>query len=225
MNNFLIGILSSLAAALIWQGLGYYYVSFSTPLDFLATFAGGGVVRKFKSFNQAKRFIETGIKTSREIKFLAVRGFAVTQETYALREAIKNYYTSKNKMIVLLMDPNGDEASKRAHEYGKLHVETEVETYLRQIVESANAILDMKKTTPNLKLYLHNTPAIYRLVIFEKFCLASFYTKKLTGYSSPVLMVRKNSLLYNVFERYFELTLAKSREIVDKLAQPSQFEG
>src|SRR5262249_32121126 len=115
-NPIASGVVASAIAAAMWQIVGRLSGLFRTPSDLLATFAGGGVIRKFANHNAARRWLKVEVQRSREIKFLAVRGFPMTHETYALNEILtQNYNPGRHQAVrVLVIDPNGQEAANRA---------------------------------------------------------------------------------------------------------------
>jgi hypothetical protein len=216
-NPIASGVIASALFALLWQAFGYMSGYVRTPFDLVATLAGGGVVRKFPSMNAARRWLRPVVSNTRTLKFLAVRGFPMTQETYALHEILVECYNPRkhSHIQILLIDPEQPEARKRAEEYMKLAFES-VDTYLYQIRDSINTLLDMKRSFPTLELRLYNSPVLARVLICDKACFIGFYTDKLIGATSPVLMVNSPGLLYAYFDRYFDTLWANSKEVVEK---------
>ena len=212
-KTLLLGALGSLLAMLLWQLAAHFSGAFKGPLDFLASFAGGGVIRKYRSFNQARKHIVQGVKESPFIKFMAIRGFPGTQETYSFNEALEDHYNSnKIKPIqVLIADPEGDDARQRAEEYEELgHVSPE--TYISQIRISILSFADMKKRMTKLECRVHNSPAAFRILLFERYCLVGFYTSEWSGRTSPVLLIKSGSPLYKAFDRYFDQIWLESKK-------------
>lgn len=206
MDALLIGIIGSLIAALIWQLVGTYSQAIKTPIEFLLIFLRIKHLKIYSSFNAAKKIIEKGVKSSEKIKFFAIRGFPISQETYALRKAILDSFNphKNNEFKVMLINPDSRFAEIRAEEFSQVGIENE-ETYLQQIKSSINVVVDMKSKYQNLQLKLHNSPAMFRILIFDDYCLIGFYTKKIIGATSPVLYIKKTSFLYQAFERYFDI--------------------
>jgi hypothetical protein len=55
-----------------------------------------------------------------------------------------------------------------------------------------------------IKLKLHDTIPIFRICICDKYCFLSFYTSKYIGKNSPVFLFDSNTIIYHVFEYYFD---------------------
>lgn len=219
MNDpLVIGVLTGLISMVIWQVLGRLF-KIVTPLSLLhilfVIITGEECCTKYKSFNVAKKYIWKGVKTSETIKYFSIRGFPLTQETYELRQAIISCYRPHTVIKALINDPDGEAAKERAQEYNDLGIENE-RTYLEQIKNSFNTLIDTQHIMPKLKIKLHNNPALFRIVIFDDFCMVGFYTNKLTGLTSPVFVYKKKHLCYSVFDRYFEQAWKKGIERKEK---------
>lgn len=200
------GTLASLIAAIIWFFVGKLSKHIRTPFELLSGYFGVGVLRRFSSFNDAAKYIEKGLKNSKEVKFLAIRGFLITHEENAVCKAFHRYFDGKTdtNLKILLADPKGHYAVERAQEFETLRKESS-EYYLSQIGTSIDAIKSMKsKLVPDLELRLHDTPAIFRILMFHDYCLVSYYSKEYTGLNSPVLLIHKSSPLYKSYDRYFD---------------------
>ncbi|MCP5106638.1 MAG: hypothetical protein GY950_24855 [bacterium] len=219
MNDPLtMGVISGLIAALIWQAMGGIF-KIITPLALVHTLVviiiGEECCKSYKSFNDAKKYIWKGVKTSDTIKYFSIRGFPLTQETYELRKAIIACYKPHMVIKAVINDPDGEAAEERAREYSNLGIENE-RTYLEQIKNSFNSLIDTQQIMPRLKIKLHNNPALFRIVIFDDFCLVGFYTNKLIGLTSPVFVYKKKHTCYSVFDRYFEQAWQKGIERKEK---------
>ena len=172
----------------------------------------------YSSLDDARRIIKRAVKKSKKIKFISIRGFPVTQETYSLHQAITDGYNPSvnEEFKVMLIDPESDNARHRAEEYSHIGVE-ETETYLKQIRNSINVVKNMKNIYRTLELKTHDSPALYRILIFDDFCLIGYYTKEIKGATSPIVYIEESSFLYKSYERYFDLQWENGTEITDEL--------
>lgn len=212
-NSFLFGVITSLAATILWQLLGYFTAFIPTPLDLVASIAGGGVVRQYTNFQQCEKDLKKAIGSTKSIRFMAIRGFAMTQETYALFKILEDDYqkTKTLEIKVLLADPEAEEALLRAKEFCETSIEN-TDTYLLQIKNSINMITDMSALYPKTSLRLHSEPAIFRVLLTDDWCFVGFYTKKLKGHTSPVLKISRKGIFFDAFDRYFDKTWLRSAE-------------
>lgn len=208
------GAVGSILATIIWQVLGKLSSRIRTPLEYLTGYFGGGVMRTFKDFNDAAQYVDKGLRKSKEVKFLAIRGFLITHEENAVGQVFARYFTNKSdtKLKVMLANPDGPYAAERAAEFEAIRKES-ASYYLAQIRTSVDAINSMKTNlTPHLEMRLHDTPAIFRIMVFDEYCLISFYSKEFTGLNSPVLLVSNQSALYKSYDRYFDACWEASQE-------------
>lgn len=202
------GTVASLFATAIWQIFGSLSRHIRTPIEYIAGHFGGGVRRQFADFNAAVSYVERGLKSSKEVKFLAIRGFLITHEENAVSQAFGRYFNGKKDTSVklVLADPKGKNAKSRSEEFEEIRKES-ADHYLSQIENSIEAVGSLRQNLiPDLSLRLHDTPAIYRLMIFDEYCLVSFYSKEYTGLTSPVLLIGCGTPLYKSFDRYFDAT-------------------
>ena len=205
MLELIIGIIASLVGAIIWQISGLIFPKIKTPANFLLSLFGYKKQRVFSDFNAAQKYINKGIQKSKSIKYMSIRGFPLTQETYALRKALIAHFSPLKieSFSIMVSNPEGFFAKHRAKEYSKMDDITP-ERYLEQIEQSIKEILDLKKNLPKIVLKLHDTPAIYRICIFDDYCLVGFYTQKHKGSNSPVYLFYREDLFYEIYERYFD---------------------
>ncbi len=219
MNSWVFAIVTSLVATAIWELLGRYFKKIKTPLGILLSIIRKDYYIKYNSFEdfKVKKYIRLGVKNSTSIKYFSIRGFPLTHEEFELRKAILDpncFNPQRNKEFkVLISDPDGEEAKERALEFVNIRSTAEsVETYLEQIKQSFNALIDLKNTISKLEIKIHNNPALYRIIIFDEFCLIGFYTDEINGLISPAIVFKKNNIFYSIFNRYFKQTWERSIE-------------
>lgn len=218
MSDLTIGIIATLAGSIIWQIIGLIFPKIKTPVELLLSLFRYKKQKIFSNFNDAQKYINKGIQNSKSIKYMSIRGFPLIQETYALKKALKDYYSplKVESFEIMISDPEGYFARLRAKEYSEMGDNITPDRYLEQIKESIKDILELKKNIPKIIFKLHNTPAIYRICIFDNYCLVGFYTKKYKGSNSPVYLFDKKDLFYEVFERYFNTIWNASAEYSKK---------
>ena len=209
-------LIISTLGSLIAKPLGKFLEKIKAPVDMPLFFMDKGWCRKYNRFKDAQKYIQLGVKTSKCIKYFSIRGFPVSQIT-ELREAIEDCYDPHvtTEFKILINDPERDEAEKRAREYNKI-VGTPMSSYLKEIKDSFDNIIDLKQKIPRLEIRLHNNPALFRIVVFDEFCIIGFYTDQIIGRKSPVMIFKKKSIFYTVFNRYFDQTWEISKEKNEK---------
>jgi hypothetical protein len=219
--SILSGLIVALIAELMLRLLRLFFKKIKTPLELLVSFIRRKeCYRRYDNFDKARKYIRRGVKNSKWIKYYSIRGFPLTHEESELSKALMDKKcfnpSSCEEFKVILNDPDGDEAEKRAKEFKEIRKVGE-DRYLDQIRHSFNDLLDLQqKKIPCLNIRLHDNPALFRIVIFDKFCLIGFYTDEKTGLNTPAIVFKKKNIFYGIFERHFDQTWERSKERKEK---------
>lgn len=202
--QIILGLTASVIAALIWRLGAKYSGVVRGPFDSLIAISTTGSVRRFKSFKAATPAIDHAVKKTRKIRFMAIRGFPVTQESYSISTILDKRFdkTRHCQLEFVVIDPDGREAEHRAKVFSTLGVESP-ETYLHQIRESIMTIQDMGQKFDQFELRLFDEAGAFRMFIFDKFAFVGFYTNNFRGSTTPVLQIKAESPLYEAIDHYF----------------------
>jgi hypothetical protein len=198
---------------MLWQLAGWLTGRIRTPIDLIASLTNSGVVQTYRNFQNAARDIERHMASTSEVRFLSLRGFPVTQETYALHESLRNNLAKLNTcpIKIMILDPDGLEARERAEIYSRMAPEGP-ENYIKQIRESVNMIKDIGRDFRNFSFRVYDQAGAFRILILDNAAFVGFYSQNIRGATSIVLRLKRGSTLYGVFCYYYERVWAHGTE-------------
>ncbi|HEX5758561.1 MAG TPA: hypothetical protein VF121_05165 [Thermoanaerobaculia bacterium] len=146
------------------------------------------------------RLYEDNIDT-RTLKIMTNRGAAFSE-----RGSERDYPVSGWRRLaqtrVLLLNPNSQSAARRFSELKPLSaiVGWELGDFKTDILSAARKL----SATPNVEVKFHKEPSVFRIVITDRYCYISGFSRSDYGRNMPVYKVRSDSAIYVLFEKYFE---------------------
>lgn len=213
-SDYGITIISAICVALLWQLTGWITGRLRTPLDLISSLANSGIVQSYRSFQAAAHDIDKSVSSTTEVRYVSLRGFPVTQETYAFHRSLQDNLSKLQScpIRIMILDPEGAEARARAEIYSRLGPE-QPETYLRQIREAISTIKDIGKDFRRFSLRVYDQAGAFRLLMLDDAAFVGFYSEDIRGATSTVIRLKRNSTLYKVFKYYFDRLWAHGTDV------------
>ncbi len=202
MEQFLIGIAASLAAAFL-----FVWISKWRKLQWFKRLSGSAIFRHgveyvYPSQKEATRDITSDILHSKEIRIFTMRGYS-----FILPEREFSFITDQSeKMIRFLIANPGSrklpnpEIFKRGKEYKNANPES----YRNDICSELGKLRIIMLRNKHVKCRLHSEPATFRVVILDDRLYLSFFSPYQSGSQLPIHRIKKGSLIYQGFLRHFE---------------------
>ncbi|MCD4759254.1 hypothetical protein K8R33_00005, partial [archaeon] len=211
MNDLIIGISSSLIASVL------IYFSVKPVRNFInllfLAFKGNkqiGIKAILLSRDKAYKKIYKDLSKSKEIMILNFKGFSLLDNRNFVQSKLYQlvYQERISKIKFLLLNPNAEKyILKRKKNLDEMISGSSKDDYIIDIKDNINKFKKLNnqtETKTDCYCRLFNEELKWSLIFSENFTLVSFYPLNKIAHKSPCLLVnRKNTLLGDSFEKYF----------------------
>lgn len=179
---------------------------------FILKISGVGIVKIYKNRRESEIFLFKENTNSKKLKIITNRGLPFSEPSLS-KNFLSNLESLENcKMLVI--NPKSIYSRERADEIKKIAKKGwNKNNFSQDIIFVANKLLEIDK----VELKYHNEKSIFRFIITTEYIYLSGFLSKRFGKDLPVIKAKKDTLLYDIFERYFDFIWAKSYDnIQDK---------
>ena len=220
MQTILISVISSLVASLIY-GILIVVIS-STFKKHLVIginrLLDTGITCIYKNQNDAVDDIKNCFSKSKTIKVLTLRGNSFLSNMGPLSFIVNDMEEWQN-LTFLISNPYLENFDENKPCYAKLRAD-ELKKIDRQKQKDflGEIEIDIKKLKSqaedaNIEGFLHNSPAVFRLLIFDNDLFLLFYASSNRAINNRVYRCPSSSELYTSFNRYFKMI----KDVSDKI--------
>ncbi|MFJ6851039.1 hypothetical protein ACIQM3_10940 [Streptomyces sp. NPDC091271] len=208
MTNFLLGILSSLAASAIFLVLGL--LRGSRPLWWLVAassrYTGTGLGRVYSHQSSAEQDLARDLRRARWVKVLAGRGNVLTREVFS---PLWSGGPSPQSVQILLPDPDAREDSwldRRSQEVSRFDPGFTRGLLRSQVRTNIDYLTRVTQARDGIELRTFNLPNNCRVIATDRAAYLTFYDASAHGRNSPCLYARAPGVLYTAALRQFDAT-------------------
>ena len=222
MKEVLIGITSSLIAAIIYATFAYVVSRrFRKQCRIvLNKIFDTGILYIYSNQSEAEPDIRESFKHSPIVKVLTLRGKSFLSDMGKLRFIVDELGSWQQlKFMMSDPDPDGSPNYIRLRAKELLGIDgQEVDDFLEEVKQDKKVLSHKAKTLP-IEPRLHNSPAVFRLIIFQEEMYLLFYSTRARAVNNQVYRCPSSSELYRAYNRYFDLIYeyAKRLEITEQL--------
>jgi len=206
MDEFLIGVASSLAAAALTLvgGLAASAHVRSWPNRLLSRITGLGVSRVIPRQSAATDDLSTELQKARWVRVLAGRGNELTRSVFApLWED-----NGRRMEFVHVLLPATDQGAaswlqRREDEIRCIDPGFSPGLLAEQIAINVSYINEVATERSNIELRRYDLPNLHRLVITDRVAFLTFYRRAAHGRDSPCVVAHRPGLMYDYALRLF----------------------
>ncbi|MFJ4908121.1 hypothetical protein ACIQCR_22720 [Streptomyces sp. NPDC093249] len=208
MNEFLIGILGSLAASAILLVLGL--LRGSRPLWWLVAvcsrYTRTGLGRVYLHQSSAERDLARDLRRARWVKVLTGRGNVLTREVFS---TLWSAELPPRSVEILLPDPEAREDSwldRRSHEVSRFDPGFTRGLLRSQVRTNIDYVARVAREREGIALRTFDLPNNCRVIATDRAAYLTFYSASEHGRNSPCLYARAPGILYTAALRQFDAT-------------------
>ncbi|MFF4176303.1 hypothetical protein [Streptomyces sp. NPDC001750] len=206
MNDFLIGILGSLAASAILLALGL--LRGARPVRWLVAacsqYTRTGLGRVYLHQSSAEQDLARDLQRARWVKVLAGRGNVLTREVFS---SLWSAEPSPQSVQILLPDPEPREDSwldRRSQEVSRFDPGFTRGLLRNQVRANIDYLAQVTQTRDGIELRTFNLPNNCRVIATDRAAYLTFYSASAHGRNSPCLYARAPGILYTAALRQFD---------------------
>ncbi|MFF3389817.1 hypothetical protein ACFYW1_02505 [Streptomyces sp. NPDC002669] len=210
MNDFLIGILGSLAASAILLVLGL--LRGARPMWWLiavcSRYTRTGLGRVYLNQSSAEQDLARDLRRARWVKVLAGRGNVLTREVFS---PLWSTEPTSQSVQILLPDPSPRQDSwldRRSQEVARFDPGFTRGLLRSQVRTNIEYLARVTQTRDSIELRTFNLPNNCRVIATDRAAYLTFYSASAHGRNSPCLYVRAPGILYTAALRQFDATWA-----------------
>ncbi|MFJ2893672.1 hypothetical protein ACIO87_02145 [Streptomyces sp. NPDC087218] len=210
MNDFLIGILGSLAASAILLVLGL--LRGARPMWWLiavcSRYTRTGLGRVYLNQSSAEQDLARDLRRARWVKVLAGRGNVLTREVFS---PLWSTEPTSQSVQILLPDPSPRQDSwldRRSQEVARFDPGFTRGLLRSQVRTNIDYLARVTQTRDSIELRTFNLPNNCRVIATDRAAYLTFYSASAHGRNSPCLYVRAPGILYTAALRQFDATWA-----------------
>lgn len=200
MDEFLIGVVSSLAAAALTLigGLAASPHVRSWPNRLLSRFTGLGISRVIPRQSDATDDLRAELEKARWVRVLAGRGNELTRAGFA------HLWDDSGRRLefVQVLLPATDQQStswlrRREDEIRRIDPGFSPGFLAEQIAINVSYINEVATERTNVELRRYDLPNLHRLVITDRVAFLTFYLRAAHGRDSPCIVAHRPGLMYD----------------------------
>lgn len=210
MNDFLIGILGSLAASAILLVLGL--LRGARPMWWLVAACSRltktGLGRVYLHQSSAERDLARDLEGARWVKVLAGRGNVLTREVFS---PLWSAEAAPQSVQILLPDPGPREDSwldRRSQEVSRFDPGFSRHLLRSQVRTNLDYVARVTQARDGVELRTFNLPNNCRVIATDRAAYLTFYSASAHGRNSPCLYARAPGILYTAALRQFDAAWA-----------------
>lgn len=207
MSGFILGVLSSLVAALLTVAAGWLTSKRVRhwPLAILSAMTGLGIRRSYARQSLANLELGADLAKARWVKVLAGRGNELTRDSF---RPLWQEAGSLESIQILLPDPyveKGSYIADRESEIRKYDSGYEAGLLGQQVRANIRYVSTIASRRPNVELRLYNLPNICRIIVTDQVAYLTTYSARDHGRNSPCAVYRHPGSMYEFASRMFSI--------------------
>ncbi|WP_113704999.1 hypothetical protein [Nonomuraea lactucae] len=198
MREFIIGVVSSLAATTVTVIGGWFGLSWPKrfAIRLLSRLTGTGIVRVYPQQKIANAALAADLRKARWVRVLAPRGNELTRDSFqALWQGEAEHVES---VQVLLPDPADTGGWLRAREEDLRGTDPGFEPGLlaKQVSANVDYLNAIAARNPMVALRLFDAPHTCRVIATDRVAYFTLFTGRGHGRNSPCLVVASDGIMY-----------------------------
>jgi len=164
-----------------------------------------GILRIHKNRKKAFERLLPDLLSSSKIRTMNMKGYSLVMDAYAPHTLLFKLLEAGNrdmKFEMLIYFPDSEALQRRKNELGEKYASSD---FQKDVEESMGRIETIKnKFGDRINLRLFSEPGtLWNLVIWDQGMLVGWYESNRSGYSTPCIEIRKSSILWNQFNKYY----------------------
>lgn len=208
MEGFILGVASSLVAALLTVGAGWLTSKRMRhwPLAVLSVMTGLGICRSYARQSQANLDLGADLAKARWVKVLTGRGNELTRDSF--RSLWQEAGSRLESVQILLPDPYIATCSylaDREAEIRKYDSGYETGLLAQQVKSNIRYVSTIASRWPNVELRLYNLPNVCRIVLTDQVAYLTTYRASDHGRNAPCTVYRHPGSMYEFASRMFSI--------------------
>jgi hypothetical protein len=218
MSEFLIGVISSLAATGLTVGGGWFasHRVRQWPIAVLSRLTGLAVRRVYRAQSVANRALRAEITRARWVRVLAGRGNELTRDSFGplWTKSVRRLEFAQ----ILLPDPSsapGSWLGRREADMQRLDPGLSTGQLADQVRVNATYVLTATRGRQDIELRLYDLPNLYRAIITDNVAYLTVYNAAEHGRNSPCIVARKPGLMYDLAMFVFRTAWDSARSATD----------
>ena len=213
MGGFILGVASSLVAALLTVAAGWLISKRMRhwPLAILSAMTGLGIRRSYARQSQANLDLGADLAKARWVKVLAGRGNELTRDNF--RPLWQEAGSRLESIQILLPDPcieAGSYLADRESEIRKYDSGYEPGLLRQQVKSNIKYISTIASRRPNVELRLYNLPNICRIIVTDQVAYLTTYSASDHGRNAPCTVYRHPGSMYEFAARMFSIAWSQA---------------
>src|ERR1035438_1369250 len=206
MGGFIVGMASSLVAALLTVAAGWAASRRmrNWPLIILSAMTGLGARRSYPAQRLANLDLAADLAAARWVKVMAGRGNELTRDNF--RPIWQEASSHLESVQILLPDPyllEGSYLADREAEILKYDSGYQPGLLSQQVKANVEYISAIAGKRPNVELRLFNLPNICRIILTDRVAYLTTYTASDHGRNAPCTVYRYPGSMYQFSARMF----------------------
>ncbi|GAB3213703.1 hypothetical protein SAMN02745673_01490 [Marinactinospora thermotolerans DSM 45154] len=218
MNEFIIGVLSSIIATALTVTLGWLFSRGIRRriVARLAGLTGLGIHYVYDQQREAERDLALDLNNARWLWVMAGRGNALTRDTF-----VSLWTKSAGRLEstrILLPDPEGGPESwltKREEEIQKIDPGFRPGLLAEQVNANLTYLSEIARKTKNTAIRFYDLPNMCRVIATDEAAYITFYRPSEHGRNSPCVYTQRPSLMYDFALHLFSRAWEASRPLDD----------
>ena len=208
MSGFILGVLSSLVAALLTVAAGWLSSKRMRhwPLAVLSAMTGLGIRRSYARQSQANLDLGADLAKARWVKVLTGRGNELTRDSF--RPLWQEAGSRLESVQILLPDPYieaGSYLADREAEIRRYDSGYQPGLLGQQVNSNIEYISTIASKRPNVELRLYNLPNICRIIVTDQVAYLTTYSANDHGRNAPCAVYRHPGSMYEFASHMFSI--------------------
>ncbi|GAB2861169.1 hypothetical protein GCM10022221_71160 [Actinocorallia aurea] len=203
MNEFTVGVVSSLAATALTVAAGWLLSRRARlwAVRLAGRSTGTGVRSLYRRQREAADDLARDLARARWVGVLAGRGNELTREPFA--PLWSGAPGGTETIRVALPDPSGIWLERRAESVHRADRGLRPGVLREQVRSNLSYLAEVARHTPSLELRLYESPNLYRLIVTDEVAYITLYEDSRHSRNSPCVAVRRPGFLYEFAVRAF----------------------
>ncbi|MEV4471408.1 hypothetical protein [Nonomuraea sp. NPDC049504] len=204
MNDFTLGVVSSMAATALSVAVGWVLSARARDwaVAVLSHYSGLGVRKLYRQQRRAADELATDLARARWVCVLTGRGNELTRDAFA--PIWSGAVRPLDAVKVLLPDPRpGSWLVRREESLRRFDRGLRPGMLLEQVRNNAEYVREAAQHMDVVELRFYDMPNLYRIILTDEVAYITLYDETEHGRNSPCLVARPPGLLYGLALRIF----------------------
>ncbi len=165
-----------------------------------------GVSRIHKNREKAFERVLPDLLSSSKIKTMNLKGYSLIIESDAPNTRLFKLLVEGNremKFDMLIYFPDSEALQRRKSELGEKYASLDFQKDVEESIRRIDIIKNKFGDRINLRLF-SEPRALWNFVIWDNGMLVGWYESNNPGYKTPYIEIRKDSILWNQFSKYYD---------------------